>query len=74
VEIQVCDTGSGVSQDMLARLFMPFATTKRDGTGLGLAISRGIIEAHKGTLEYVPNVPRGSCFVIRLPLREGSSP
>jgi two-component system, LuxR family, sensor kinase FixL len=74
VEIRICDTGSGVSEDMLARLFLPFATTKSDGTGLGLAISRSIIEAHKGTLEYMPNVPRGSCFVIRLPVGEGSNP
>lgn len=67
IEIRVCDTGDGVSDDMLQRLFLPFATTKSDGTGLGLAISRSIIEAHKGTLQYQPNVPRGACFSIRLP-------
>jgi two-component system sensor kinase FixL len=71
VEIRVCDTGSGVTEDMLERLFLPFATTKSDGTGLGLAISRSIIEAHKGTLEYMPNMPRGACFVIKLPVPEG---
>jgi len=68
VEIKVCDTGNGVSMDMLDRLFLPFATTKSDGTGLGLAISRGIIEAHKGALTYEPNAPRGACFIIRLPI------
>ncbi|HEV7985177.1 MAG TPA: ATP-binding protein, partial [Steroidobacteraceae bacterium] len=67
VEIRVCDTGSGVSSDMLDRLFLPFATTKIDGTGLGLAISRSIIEAHKGKLSYEGNIPRGACFSIRLP-------
>ncbi len=70
IEIKVCDTGTGVSSDMLDRLFMPFATTKSDGTGLGLAISRSIIEAHEGKLQYVPNVPRGACFVIRLPTQQ----
>jgi two-component system sensor kinase FixL len=67
VEVQVRDTGPGVSADMLARLFLPFATTKIDGTGLGLAISRSIIEAHKGRLDYTANAPCGACFVIRLP-------
>ncbi len=68
VEVTVRDTGSGVADDMLDRLFLPFATTKSDGTGLGLAISRGIIEAHQGTLNYEPNAPRGACFRIRLPI------
>lgn len=68
IEIKMCDTGSGVTVDMLDRLFFPFATTKSDGAGLGLAISRGIIEAHKGTLTYEPNAPRGACFKIRLPI------
>jgi two-component system sensor kinase FixL len=66
VEVRVRDTGPGVSDDMLGKLFMPFATTKPTGTGLGLAISRGIIEAHNGTLEYLPNLPHGACFVVRL--------
>jgi two-component system sensor kinase FixL len=74
VEVRVCDTGSGVSEEMQEQLFLPFMTTKSDGTGLGLAISRSIIEAHKGTLSYEPNLPRGACFVIRLPAREDSSP
>jgi two-component system sensor kinase FixL len=67
VELRVRDMGPGVSNDMLGKLFQPFATTKADGTGLGLAISRSIIEAHKGKLEYRPNVPQGACFVVRLP-------
>jgi len=67
VELRVRDMGPGVSNDMLDKLFQPFATTKADGTGLGLAISRSIIEAHKGKLEYRPNVPQGACFVVRLP-------
>ena len=69
VEVRVRDTGPGVSNDMLGKLFLPFATTKADGTGLGLAISRSIIEAHKGKLEYSPNLPQGACFVFRLPAR-----
>jgi len=70
IEVRVQDTGPGVSNDMRGRLFLPFATTKDGGTGLGLAISRSIIEAHKGKLEYTPNLPRGACFVFRLPTKK----
>ncbi len=68
IEVRVCDTGSGVSVDILERLFQPFATTKADGTGLGLAISQRIIEAHEGELYHVPNSPRGACFCFKLPV------
>jgi two-component system, LuxR family, sensor kinase FixL len=68
VEIDVCDNGPGVPQELAPRLFEPFFTTKADGTGLGLAMSRTIAEAHGGTLHYGANTPRGACFVMRLPL------
>ena len=67
VEIQVCDNGPGVPPEAVPRLFEPFFTTKTEGTGLGLAMSRTIAEAHGGTLTYQPNIPRGACFVMRLP-------
>jgi two-component system sensor kinase FixL len=67
VQVQVRDTGPGISAEFLPKLFLPFATTKADGTGLGLAISRSIIEAHNGRLEFSPNEPRGARFIIRLP-------
>jgi two-component system, LuxR family, sensor kinase FixL len=67
VQVQVRDTGPGISAEFLPRLFLPFETTKADGTGLGLAISRSIVEAHKGRLEFSPNEPRGARFVVRLP-------
>jgi two-component system sensor kinase FixL len=73
VEVRVRDNGPGVPVEFVPKLFMPFATTKSDGTGLGLAISRGIIEAHRGTLTYMDNSPRGACFVFRLPATEEPS-
>lgn len=73
VEVRVCDSGPGVSASMVDRLFQPFATTKSDGTGLGLAISRSIIEAHKGSLNYEANAPRGACFKIRLPIAKDAT-
>jgi PAS domain S-box-containing protein len=50
VHIEVRDSGIGVSEDSLARMFEPFYTTKAQGTGIGLSISRSIIEAHNGRL------------------------
>ncbi|MGH8207414.1 MAG: sensor histidine kinase, partial [Steroidobacteraceae bacterium] len=67
VQILVQDNGPGVAQEIRARLFMPFVTTKESGTGLGLAISRTIIEAHRGRLDYHPQQPQGACFCATLP-------
>jgi PAS domain S-box-containing protein len=74
VEIEVVDTGVGISQENLSRIWTPFFTTKSSdvGTGLGLSISREIIEQASGTIvaeSPVPgsDPPRGSRFVISLP-------
>lgn len=67
VEICVGDSGPGIPEEVAARMFDPFYTTKETGTGLGLAISRTIITAHRGTLVHRPNVPAGACFIVRLP-------
>lgn len=67
IEIEVRDTGLGVSIEQRARLFEPFASTKDTGTGLGLAVSYGIIEAHGGTLALVDDGSPGACFLITLP-------
>jgi len=50
VHVEVRDSGIGVSEDSLSRIFEPFYTTKAQGTGIGLSISRSIIEAHNGRL------------------------
>lgn len=65
--ITVADTGPGVPEYLLSRLFMPFATSKAHGTGLGLAISRTIVEAHGGKLEYQGDGRRGAAFTVKLP-------
>lgn len=74
VEICVGDSGPGVSDQVAARMFDPFYTTKETGTGLGLAISRTIVSAHRGTLVHRANVPAGACFIVRLPPATWSAP
>jgi two-component system, LuxR family, sensor kinase FixL len=73
VEIAVLDSGPGVDQKIVDRLFSPFVTTKPTGAGLGLAISRSIVEAHKGTLRYRPQATGGACFFLRLPHAQGGA-
>lgn len=61
------DTGSGIPQEMLARLFEPFSTNRASGTGLGLAIARNTIQSHRGEIS-AQNVPNsGARFTISLP-------
>lgn len=67
VELQVSDTGAGLSLEARARLFEPFFTTKAGGTGLGLSLSRQIIQAHGGRLEAAPPAGPGTTFVLTLP-------
>jgi two-component system sensor kinase FixL len=68
VRFTVTDNGTGVPPDRIARLFIPFSTTKNDGMGLGLPICRSIIEAHGGTIRYEPSSTGGAAFVFTLPM------
>lgn len=70
IVLAVCDNGCGFPQDMIARAFEPYVTTKRHGTGLGLAIVKKIVEEHKGNIS-VENRPKGgACVRLSLPLLE----
>ncbi|MFN7144301.1 MAG: ATP-binding protein [Myxococcota bacterium] len=69
MEIEVSDTGVGITPEDLDKLFVPFFTTRHDGTGLGLAISRRIVQAHGGELDVSSTVGKGSTFTVRLPLQ-----
>jgi two-component system sensor kinase FixL len=70
VEIRVADTGPGLGEEVLARLFQPFVTTKAKGMGLGLSISRTIIDNHGGLLRAAPNPGGGVIFSFTLPQAE----
>jgi protein-histidine pros-kinase len=72
VELSVEDTGAGISEADLARLFEAFtqvgdaAHRKSEGTGLGLHLSRKLAELMDGHIEVVSTVGRGSCFTLVL--------
>jgi two-component system, LuxR family, sensor kinase FixL len=70
VEIQVADTGPGISEEVAAQLFQPFVTTKPGGMGIGLAISKRIVESHGGTIAVERNVEGGATFRFTLPAIE----
>jgi NO-binding membrane sensor protein with MHYT domain len=72
VQVSVEDTGVGLGQEDLDRIFHPFYTTKRAGIGMGLSISRSIIEAHGGQLWVVSRSPRGAIFQFSLPKADGA--
>jgi signal transduction histidine kinase len=65
-----CDTGTGISEAVMQRIFEPFVTSKDRGTGLGLAISRRIVEQHGGRLTAANRHPNGALFTVELPLAE----
>jgi two-component system nitrogen regulation sensor histidine kinase NtrY len=68
IEVSVADSGSGVSQEVKERLFLPYFSTKKRGTGLGLAIVSRIVEDHHGSIRVEENRPVGSRFVVELPV------
>jgi len=70
VWVSVADTGGGIPQEQIARIFEPFYTTKKKGTGLGLMIVQRIVRAHSGKIEVESNVGQGTTFRIWLPLHE----
>ena len=75
VAISIIDTGCGISEKNLKRIFDPFFTSKDvgRGTGLGLSVSHGIVEAHGGLIEVKSRVGEGSTFRIFLPLTPPSA-
>ncbi len=67
--LSITDTGSGMSEDVLAQIFEPFFSTKGDkGTGLGLATCYGIVKQAQGHIDVESRIGRGSTFTILLPI------
>jgi two-component system, sporulation sensor kinase E len=70
VWFSVADTGGGIPQERINRIFEPFYTTKEKGSGLGLMIVQRIVRAHGGRIELESEVGRGTHFRVWLPLHE----
>lgn len=68
VWVSISDTGGGISQDQINRIFEPFYTTKEKGTGLGLMIVQRIVRSHDGRIEVQSRVGEGTVFRICFPL------
>jgi signal transduction histidine kinase len=76
VEIAVADTGPGIGNDVLPKIFDPLFTTKNFGVGLGLPLVRQILQQHRGSVAFEAGTAGGAAFVLRLPLElaEGVAP
>ncbi|MEE8381015.1 MAG: ATP-binding protein [Thermodesulfobacteriota bacterium] len=67
--IEIADTGCGIPQEEKSKLFEPYFSTKKSGTGLGLSIVSTIIADHNGYIRARDNYPKGTRFIIELPVK-----
>jgi len=74
LEVSVSDSGSGLHEDSIDRIFDPFYSTKPQGMGMGLSISHSIIEVHGGRLWAANNPDRGATFYFTIPISRGGKP
>ena len=68
IQIHIEDSGEGIPKENHLKIFDPFFTTKDKGFGLGLSISYEIISAHKGSIHFKGNHPRGTICTIQIPI------
>ena len=71
VSVSFADTGVGIPQENLSKLFEPFFSTKKKGkgVGLGLSVAYGIIQEHGGSIQVQSEEGRGTTFTVELPLK-----
>ncbi|MBM3789481.1 MAG: sensor histidine kinase, partial [Acidobacteria bacterium] len=70
VIVSIRDTGEGIPQDRISRLFDPYYSTKPTGTGLGLTVVHRVIQEHRGRIRVDSTPGRGATFTVELPLLE----
>lgn len=68
VAVSVCDSGCGIPEDNLSKIFEPYFTTKESGSGLGLTLVFKIVREHQGEITVKSKKGSGSCFTITLPV------
>lgn len=71
VIIKIADSGHGISEEMLGKIFEPYFTTKATGTGLGLTVVYKVVKEHEGDISVVSKIGEGTCFTISLPVPKG---
>jgi two-component system nitrogen regulation sensor histidine kinase NtrY len=74
VRIEIADDGAGIPIEHRRRIFEPYFSTRHKGTGLGLAIVSRIVADHHGYIRVRDHRPRGTCFVIEIPVHAGDPP
>lgn len=62
--IEVCDTGKGIEEEALSKIFIPFFTTKKKGSGIGLSLSKQIMRRHKGNIQVRSQLGEGTTFKL----------
>ncbi|MFH1328258.1 MAG: ATP-binding protein [Candidatus Bathyarchaeota archaeon] len=70
IEIKIKDTGIGIPQDNMKKMFTPFFTTKSKGTGLGLINAKRVVEAHRGTIDIESQEGKFTVVSIQLPIKQ----
>jgi signal transduction histidine kinase len=69
VDVEIEDTGEGIPQENMERIFAPFFTTRTEGTGLGLAVISRILEQHNAQISVESQIGIGTKFTVRLPAK-----
>jgi len=72
VQVRISDTGPGISQNIMEKVWEPFFSTKEDGTGLGLSIAMRIVDEHGGRIEAQSKEGEGATFILTLPAPGGA--
>jgi len=67
VEVSISDTGVGISEESLSKIFEPYFSTKQTGFGLGLAVTKTIVEEHQGSITVASTPGAGTTFTVKLP-------
>jgi signal transduction histidine kinase len=73
VVVRICDSGSGMDEEVQRRAFEPFFSAKESGTGLGLCIAARIMAAHDGLLVLESSLPEGTTFAVWTPIAEAET-
>jgi signal transduction histidine kinase len=71
--VRVGDTGPGIAEEHLGKLFYPFFTTKEQGSGVGLSMAKKIVDSHRGLIDVKNRAGGGALFTVRLPLMESAA-